>query len=134
MYDAVTEEAKNSDIIIKAAAVADYTPLNVSDNKIKKKDGDMSIALKRTKDIIGSSILSSPVIIVTTLVSVPKPATATFTLLATIISIFFLISLSLELAITFSVSIENPHINCPSFLCSPSVPIISFVRLRAKRR
>lgn len=37
MYDAVTEEAKNSDIIIKAAAVADYTPLNVSDNKIKKK-------------------------------------------------------------------------------------------------
>lgn len=54
MYDAVTEEAKNSDIIIKAAAVADYTPLNVSDNKIKKKDGDMSIALKRTKDIIGT--------------------------------------------------------------------------------
>lgn len=45
MYNAVTEEAKNSDIIIKAAAVADYTPLNVSDNKIKKKDGDMSIAL-----------------------------------------------------------------------------------------
>ena len=54
MYNAVTEEAKNSDIIIKAAAVADYTPLNVSDNKIKKKDGDMSIALKRTKDIIGT--------------------------------------------------------------------------------
>ena len=52
MYDAVTEEAKNSDIIIKAAAVADYTPLNVSDNKIKKKDGDMSIDMDRTTDII----------------------------------------------------------------------------------
>ena len=54
MYDAVTEEAKNSDIIIKAAAVADYTPLNVSDNKIKKKDGDMSIPLERTPDILGT--------------------------------------------------------------------------------
>ena len=37
-----------------AAEVADYKHLNVSDNKIKKKDGDMSIALKRTKDIIGT--------------------------------------------------------------------------------
>ena len=46
--------ANDSDIIIKAAAVADYTPLEVMDNKIKKSDGDMSIPLKRTDDIIGT--------------------------------------------------------------------------------
>ena len=41
------------DIIIKAAAVADYRPCNVSDEKIKKKDGDaMSIPLERTDDIL----------------------------------------------------------------------------------
>lgn len=54
MYEAVMEAAKDSDIIIKAAAVADYTPATVSDNKIKKSDGDMSIPLKRTDDIIGT--------------------------------------------------------------------------------
>lgn len=54
MYDAVIEEAKDSDIVIKAAAVADYKPDKVSNNKIKKKDGDMSISLTRTKDIIGT--------------------------------------------------------------------------------
>lgn len=54
MYDAVMDEAQNTDIIIKAAAVADYRPIDVSDNKIKKKDGDMSIKLERTKDIIGT--------------------------------------------------------------------------------
>lgn len=54
MYEAVMEAAKDSDIIIKAAAVADYTPLEVMDNKIKKSDGDMSIPLKRTDDIIGT--------------------------------------------------------------------------------
>jgi len=43
-----------ADIIIKAAAVADYRPSDVSDEKIKKKDGDMSIPLERTKDIIGT--------------------------------------------------------------------------------
>ncbi len=52
MYDAVTSLAPQQDIIIKAAAVADYTPLNVADSKIKKSDGDMSIPLKRTKDIL----------------------------------------------------------------------------------
>ncbi len=52
MYNAVTANAKNADIIIKAAAVADYTPLTVADNKIKKSDSDMSIPLKRTKDIL----------------------------------------------------------------------------------
>ena len=53
MHDAVMEHAESSDMIFKAAAVADYTPLTVADNKIKKKDGDMSIELKRTSDILG---------------------------------------------------------------------------------
>ena len=44
MYEAVTEAAKESDIIVKAAAVADYRPASVSDEKIKKSDGEMSIA------------------------------------------------------------------------------------------
>lgn len=52
MYEAVTDRAKEQDIIIKAAAVADYRPATVADNKIKKKDGDMSIALERTQDIL----------------------------------------------------------------------------------
>ena len=52
MYDAVMAEAGRSDIIIKAAAVADYRPATVADNKIKKTDGDMSIPLERTKDIL----------------------------------------------------------------------------------
>ena len=38
--------------MVMAAAVADYTPATVADQKIKKKDGDMSIPLKRTKDIL----------------------------------------------------------------------------------
>lgn len=54
MYDEVIKAAEYSDIIIKAAAVADYRPAVVSDNKIKKKDGDMSIELTRTDDIIGT--------------------------------------------------------------------------------
>ena len=54
MYNAVIKSAKDADIIIKAAAVADYRPSEVSDEKIKKKDGDMSIPLERTKDIIGT--------------------------------------------------------------------------------
>ena len=54
MYDAVTEAAVNADIVVKAAAVADYRPSNVADEKIKKKDGDMSIQLERTDDIIGT--------------------------------------------------------------------------------
>lgn len=52
MFEAVSQYAPESDIIIKSAAVADYTPTNVADNKIKKKDGDMSIPLKRTTDIL----------------------------------------------------------------------------------
>ena len=52
MYEAVMAGAKKADIIIKAAAVADYRPETVADNKIKKKDGDMSIPLERTTDIL----------------------------------------------------------------------------------
>lgn len=52
MYEAVTERAASQDIIIKAAAVSDYTPETVAEGKIKKKDDDMSIPLKRTKDIL----------------------------------------------------------------------------------
>lgn len=52
MFEAVTSNAAAQDIIIKSAAVADYTPENVSDEKVKKKDGDMSIPLKRTQDIL----------------------------------------------------------------------------------
>ena len=53
MYEAVTANAPDADIIIKAAAVADYTPTETADNKIKKSDGDMSIPLRRTQDILG---------------------------------------------------------------------------------
>ena len=52
MYEAVTSVSQEQDIIIKAAAVADYRPASVSDEKIKKKDDDMSIALERTADIL----------------------------------------------------------------------------------
>lgn len=45
MYQAVTSRADQQDIIIKAAAVADYTPVTVSDEKIKKQDDDMCIVL-----------------------------------------------------------------------------------------
>lgn len=53
MFEAVRDEAVNADIVIKAAAVADYTPLTVADSKLKKSDSDMSIPLKRTTDILG---------------------------------------------------------------------------------
>ena len=52
MAAAVKETAEQQDIIIKAAAVADYTPVQTAEDKIKKKDGDMSIPLVRTKDIL----------------------------------------------------------------------------------
>ena len=52
MFEAVTSRASEQDIIIKAAAVADYTPATFSDDKIKKSDGDMSIPLDRTQDIL----------------------------------------------------------------------------------
>lgn len=53
MYDAVIKEFEDSDIVIKSAAVADFRPASVADNKIKKGDGDaMSIELERTDDIL----------------------------------------------------------------------------------
>ena len=54
MFDAVVSRASDADIIIKAAAVADYRPEAVSDNKIKKADGALSIPLERTRDILGT--------------------------------------------------------------------------------
>ena len=55
MYTAVTERFGATDVLIMAAAVADYRPESVADNKIKKKDGsDMSISLARTSDILGT--------------------------------------------------------------------------------
>ena len=52
MFDAVTEHADEQDIIIKSAAVADYTPSQVATEKVKKKENDMSIALNQTQDIL----------------------------------------------------------------------------------
>ena len=52
MFEAVAARCEQMDFIFKAAAVADYTPMSYNDNKIKKKDDDMSIPLKRTQDIL----------------------------------------------------------------------------------
>ena len=52
MFEAVTAVSDGQDIIIKAAAVADYRPAEVSDEKIRKKDDDLSLALERTDDIL----------------------------------------------------------------------------------
>jgi phosphopantothenoylcysteine decarboxylase/phosphopantothenate--cysteine ligase len=52
MAEAVKAKAAEQDIIIKAAAVADYTPTHPAEEKIKKTEGDSSIALERTEDIL----------------------------------------------------------------------------------
>ncbi len=52
MFEAVKKEAPEQDIIIKAAAVADYRPMTIQENKMKKTEGDMSIPLVRTTDIL----------------------------------------------------------------------------------
>lgn len=52
MLDAVESAFNSADIVIKAAAVADYRPANPSDSKTKKSDGDMNIPLERTVDIL----------------------------------------------------------------------------------
>lgn len=52
MYEEVTKRAKDQDIIIKAAAVADYRPKSVSGEKMKKKDDDLAIPMERTDDIL----------------------------------------------------------------------------------
>ena len=53
MYEAVLAESDSQDIIIKAAAVADYRPKKIYDEKVKKSDAQMSIELERTDDILG---------------------------------------------------------------------------------
>ncbi|MBE6033540.1 MAG: bifunctional phosphopantothenoylcysteine decarboxylase/phosphopantothenate--cysteine ligase CoaBC [Clostridiales bacterium] len=52
MYEAVCERIDKADIVFKAAAVADYTPSITYDNKVKKKESDLSVPLKRTDDIL----------------------------------------------------------------------------------
>ena len=52
LYEATVSRAGEQDIVIMAAAVADYTPAVTSDKKIKKKEGDLAIELVRTKDIL----------------------------------------------------------------------------------
>ena len=52
MYEAVMENLEDCDILVKSAAVADYTPAHTSDEKMKKKDGELNIELNRTKDIL----------------------------------------------------------------------------------
>ncbi len=52
MFEAVAARSGEQDIIIKAAAVADYTPVETASEKVKKKDGELSIPLKRTQDIL----------------------------------------------------------------------------------
>ena len=54
MFDAVMQYNGKADFVFKAAAVADYTPAAYSDGKIKKKDGELSIPLRRTQDILRS--------------------------------------------------------------------------------
>ena len=53
MFEAVRDYSRSQDVIIKAAAVADYRPAQVGPEKIKKKEGEMSIPLTRTTDILG---------------------------------------------------------------------------------
>ena len=52
MFEAVKSNFKDCDFIIKAAAVSDYTPVQVFDKKVKKQDGNLSIEFKRTQDIL----------------------------------------------------------------------------------
>ena len=52
MYDAITTRSSQADIVVMCSAVADYTPTLYSEQKVKKSDGDLSIALSRTKDIL----------------------------------------------------------------------------------
>ena len=52
MFQEVSALAPETDIVIKAAAVADYTPADTADEKMKKSDGELSVALRRTPDIL----------------------------------------------------------------------------------
>ena len=53
MFEAVQAALPETDILVKAAAVADYRPVSIAGDKIKKRDGDMAIPLERTDDILG---------------------------------------------------------------------------------
>jgi phosphopantothenoylcysteine decarboxylase/phosphopantothenate--cysteine ligase len=53
MHEAVMRVASNADVVIMAAAVADYTPASPADQKVTKTDGPMTLTLQRTKDILG---------------------------------------------------------------------------------
>ena len=53
MFDAVTSRSAETDVVIMCSAVADYTPAEYSDQKVKKHNGDMAIQLTRTQDILG---------------------------------------------------------------------------------
>ena len=53
MFEAVTSRSADNDVIIMCSAVADYTPATYSDQKVKKHDGELSIELTRTQDILG---------------------------------------------------------------------------------
>ena len=52
MFDAVTSHAPEMDLIIKAAAIADYRPSHIADEKVKKSDAELAIPLERTDDIL----------------------------------------------------------------------------------
>ena len=52
MFEAVKEEAEDADIVCKAAAVADYRPNHIADEKVKKSDSEMSLELEKTDDIL----------------------------------------------------------------------------------
>jgi phosphopantothenoylcysteine decarboxylase/phosphopantothenate--cysteine ligase len=54
MHTTCTSDSSSYDIAVMAAAVADYTPVTIADQKIKKNDGELTLMLKKTKDILGS--------------------------------------------------------------------------------
>ena len=54
MYNAVMDRAQKADIVVMAAAVADYTPAEKAEQKVKKSDGELSLSLTRTKDILAA--------------------------------------------------------------------------------
>jgi phosphopantothenoylcysteine decarboxylase/phosphopantothenate--cysteine ligase len=54
MAEAVTQEVDTADVLLMAAAVADYRPANIAEHKIKKQEGDLAIVMERTTDILAS--------------------------------------------------------------------------------
>ena len=60
MFNAVKERYDTQDIVFKAAAVSDYTPSEVLEHKMKKREGDLSVTFKRTTDILSLIHISEP--------------------------------------------------------------------------